>query len=681
MDRLAKAKWMTKIDLKSGFNLVRITEGHEWKTAFRCRYGLFEYNVMPFGLINAPATFQAMMNGIFQDLIDAGVLIYLDDILIHAETEEEHDEIVKEVLRRLAKHHLAVAPQKCSWSTHTVEFLGYIISPDGIKMSDDKVDCILRWQTPKSLKEGQSFVGFANFYRRFIRNFSAIVKPLTDANKKDKKSWQWTPAMDDAFRYLKGAFTTAPVLLHFDPQRGSFVETDSSDFALGGVLSQKDDEGKLHPVAFHSRKLMPAEINYEIHDKELLAIVDCFEKWRRYLEGAAHRTEVFSDHQNLAYFTTAKVLNRRQARWAQQLANYNFVINYRPGRQNEKADILSRLPQHRPEKGGSEDQPITSVLQDKHFAHPIASIFSPAPSFLLSSARLCSIATQRWTDEFKAKVADAGGRDQAYKDEMASPGKDVDIEDGILYRKNRLWIPQELRQEVFFSEHDTKFAGHIGMDKTLELITRNFWWPNLEESVREYVGSCLDCQRNKNPRHAPHGLLQPMELHYKPWQTVAMDFITDLPLSNGCDSIWVMVDPFTKMAHFVPLKSGEKKTEDLIKIFARVYWRAHGVPLDIISDRDSRFTAHLWKDFLKLVGIKSRMSTAFHPQTDGQTERLNQILEIYLRAFVNYEMSNWEDLLPMAEFAYNNTKSTSPSSNPTALAFRHSLTLTRSCGR
>src|ERR1700694_3651179 len=404
---------------------------------------------------------------------------------------------------------------------------------------------------------------------------------------------------------------------------------------------------------------MPAEINYEINDKDLLAIVDCFERWRRFLEGAPHRTEVFSDNQNLSCFTTAKVLNRRQARWAQQLANYNFVINYRPGRQNEKADILSRLPQHRPEKGGSEDQPITSVLQDKHFAHPIASTFSPAPSFLLSSARLCSIATQRWTDEFKAKVADAGGRDQAYKDEMTSPGKDVDIEDGILYRKNRLWVPQELRQEVFFSEHGTKVAGHMGMDKTLELIARNLWWPNLEESVREYVGSCHDCQRNKNPRHAPHGLLQPMELHYKPWQTVAMDFITDLPLSNGCDSIWVMVDPFTEMAHFVPLKSGEKETEDLIKIFARVYWRAHGVPLDIISDRDSRLTAHLWKDFLKLVGIKSRMSTAFHPQTDGQTERLNQILEIYLRAFVNYEMSNWEDLLPMAEFAYNNTKSTS----------------------
>ncbi|KAJ2984544.1 hypothetical protein NUW58_g6005 [Xylaria curta] len=664
-DRLRQARWFTKIDLKSGFHLVRIKPGDEWKTAFRCRYGLFEYTVMPMGLINAPATFQKMMNDIFHDLIDAGLLVYLDDLLIYAETLEEHDKLVIEVLQRLSKHHLAVAPQKCTWGVQSIEFLGYNISADGIAMSRDKVDTVLQMDTPRSQKEAQSFIGFANFYRRFIKDFSKIARPITRGNALDKKQWEWTNEMKEAWATLKDRFTRAPILVHFDPSKIAIVETDASDFALGGILSQEGTDGKLHPVAFHSRKLLPTEMNYEIHDKELLAIVDCLLKWKQYLEGAKHRIEIYSDHQNLAYFTVAKVLNRRQARWAQQLSSYWFVIHYRPGRQNEKADIMSRQPKYRPEKGGSEDQPITSVLQEKHFSHSTGPRFSSSTTAVLAtSARICSLSVPQWTPDFINRLKEAAKSDPEYQAQLARPFKDVEQQQGLLYRKGRLWVPLALQREVLESEHDTRVAGHMGMDKTAELVTRNFWWPNLENMVREYVRGCLECQQNKGPRHAPYGPLQPMELHYKPWQTVAMDFITDLPLSNGCDSIWVMVDPFTKMGHFIALKVDGKKTEDLIRIFAKAYWRLHGVPLDIISDRDSRFTAHLWKDFLRLVGIRSRMSTAFHPPTDGQTERLNQILEIYLRAFVNYEMTNWEDLLPTAEFAYNNTISSSTGLSP-----------------
>lgn len=662
-DRLQGSKFYTKIDLKTGFNLVRVAKGHEWKTAFRCKYGLYEYRVMPLGLINAPATFQAMMNHIFKDLIDSGLLVYLDDLLIYSDSREKHDELVKEVLRRLSKHNLAVAPQKCQWGVDKVEFLGYIISPTGIHMSLEKAKCISQWERPTSLKGVQRFIGFANFYRRFIKAFSKIAKPLTDSVKRTKAEWEWNPEMERAFLELKQAFSEAPVLIHFNPEMPAIVEADASDFALGAVLSQRASDGKLHPVAFHSRKLTPAEVNYEIHDKELLAIVDSFARWRQYLEGAKHRIDVFSDHQNLSYFTTAKILNRRQARWAQQLASYWFIIHYRPGRQNDKADVLSRLPQHQPEKGGAEDQPITTVLQDKHFASP-AAIFESSPAPLLSSARLCSVSTPEWTNQFISQVRSQGQEDKEYREQLLRPLSPVEVREGLLYRKNRLWVPKALQKAVMESEHDTKVAGHMGTDKTLELISRNFWWPGMEKIVRSYVRSCLECQRNKSPRHAPAGFLQPLELRYSPWQAVAMDFITDLPESDGCDSIWVMVDPFTKMAHFIPLKKDEKRAEDLIRIFAREYWRLHGVPRDIISDRDSRFTSRLWKDFLKLVGISSRMSTAFHPQTDGQTERVNQTLEIYLRAFVNYEMSNWKDLLPAAEFAYNNSSSTATSLTP-----------------
>lgn len=470
--QLQGAKWFTKIDLKTGFWLVRIREGDEWKTAFRCKYGLFEYTVMPFGMINAPSTFQAMMNHLFRDMLDAGVLVYLDDLLIYATTEEEHDRIVKEVLQRLTKHHLAVSPRKCKWRVPKVEFLGYIINRQGIGMTQDKVECVLKWQPPRSLKESQQFIGFANFYRRFIHRFSAIARPITNAQSGNPRDWKWISEMQAAFKELKERFATAPVLVQFDLTKQASVETDASNFAIGRVLSQKGSDGKQHPVAFHSRKMTPTEINYEIYDKELLSIVDCFDRWRHYLEGATHRVEVFTDHQNLAYFTTAKVLNRRQARWSQKLSSYWFIIHYRPGKQNEKADMLSRLPQHRPEKGGSEDQPITTVLKELHFSPEFLGKTSVAT--ILTSERLCSLSTPRWTDEFSNLVKTESTNDPDYQAQLTSPGKDVEQVEGLLYRKGRLWVPLSLRKQVLESEHDTKVAGHIGTDKTLELVTRNF---------------------------------------------------------------------------------------------------------------------------------------------------------------------------------------------------------------
>jgi len=243
--------------------------------------------------------------------------------------------------------------------------------------------------------------------------------------------------MQIALDALKKAFTEAPVLAYYDPSRVVNIDTDASDYGLGSVMSQKGDDGRLHPVAFHSRKLMPAEINYDIHDKELLAIVDSMTRWRHYLEGAEHRIQIFSDHHNLAYFQTAKVLNRRQARWAQLLAGYDFVINFKPGTQNQKADILSRREEYRPE-GGDENQPINSVLQEKHFSN------SEGPSLLLTSARLCSILTPKWKSEFLEEVKKAALVDPAYQRELIAPGKNAMVQNGVLYFKNRLWISDDL---------------------------------------------------------------------------------------------------------------------------------------------------------------------------------------------------------------------------------------------
>jgi hypothetical protein len=365
-ERVAGATIFTKLDLKDGYHLIRIREGDEWKTAFRTRYGHYEYKVMPFGLVNAPATFQAMMNVILREFLDLGVVVYLDDILIYSKTPEEHEDLVKKVLAKLEQHDLAVSLKKSVFHVKKVEFLGYIVSTEGVTMSEKKVESIMKWEAPRSVKDVQIFIGFANFYRRFIKDFSRICKPITETlkGKGGKGSFYWGKEQDEAFEELKRRFTTAPILAHFYPERKTVIETDASDFALGCVLSQYQGK-RLHPVAFHSRKLNNAERNYEIHDKELLAILEAFKEWKHYLVGADEPVTVFTDHQNLQYFLTTKVWNPRQIRWAQWLANFNFKIVYRPGARGGKPDALSRRPEYRPEEGATHRE--QSILKPGHF--------------------------------------------------------------------------------------------------------------------------------------------------------------------------------------------------------------------------------------------------------------------------------------------------------------------------
>jgi len=386
------------------------------------------------------------------------------------------------VLERLQRNRLAISPEKCVWKTAEVKFLDYVIGRNGIRMDQAKVEAVLSWQQPISLTEMQSFLGFANFYRRFIKDYSRIARPLTELTKKTRK-WAWNEEAEKAFEELKKRFTTAPILAHFDPAKPVVIETDASDFAIGAVLPQRDDENRLHPVAFHSRKFQPAEINYEIHDKELLAVVDAFKHWRRYCEGATHQIQVFSDHQNLEYFTTTKVLNRRQARWAQELAGIDFRIYYRLGTQNGKPEALSRRPEHRPEKGGMENQPISTILKEKHWGAPAG---RETVSFVCLSARLSSVPVRKWTSAFLEEVREAANKDPQYQEVRkkketalaeaapeAPEGKGNDgikLQDQLLYRKEKLWVPGKCVQRVMESEHDTKVAGHMGQDKTIELI-------------------------------------------------------------------------------------------------------------------------------------------------------------------------------------------------------------------
>ena len=637
--------------------MVRVRPGDEWKTAFRTRYGLFEYTVMPFGLCNAPATFQHFMNDVFRDMLDVSVIVYLDDILIFSASEADHVRHVTEVLSRMEAHHLYAKLDKCHFHQTVVEFVGFIISGDGVKMDDRKVNTILEWQQPRSLKEVQSFLGFANFYRRFIRDYSAIARPLTALTKKGIL-FAWTNEAATAFAHLKAAFTTGPVLIHPDPTKPFIVETDASGFAVGCVLSQTHTDGKLHPCAFYSRTLSPAERNYDIHDKELLAVKTAFAQWRHLLAGAQHTITVYTDHKNLEYFrSTTKVLTGRLARWSRFLAAFDFVLTYRPGPQGGKPDALSRRIEYKLD-AASPGSPPEPVLKPSNFL--VGTISSWSTDFAARLHHATSI------DPLVAAVRQFL-RDPAATDVTAwlSPQDAGRMRDAgaVLHHAKAVYVPPPLRLEILQARHDAPTAGHFGIARTFELVARDFWWPGLRQQVREFVASCETCKRAKAPRHQQFGPLQPLPTPDRPWASLSLDFITDLPPSEGHTVILVAVDRLTKMGHFIPLPA-LPTAEATATALVRQVFRLHGLPNDVVSDRGSQFTSKFWTRFLQLLGAQVKLSTAFHPETDGQTERLNQTLEQYLRCFVTYQQDDWVNFLPLAEFSYNNSQLASTGFTP-----------------
>ncbi|XP_044718021.1 reverse transcriptase (RNA-dependent DNA polymerase) domain-containing protein [Hirsutella rhossiliensis] len=351
---LSKAKWLTKLDVIAAFHKIRVEEGDEWKTAFRTRYGLYEWLVTPFGLTGAPATFQRYINHTLRDFLDEFCSAYIDDILIYSSGSlADHRNKVKQVLARLRNAGLQIDIDKCDFEAKSVKYLGFIVEAGkGIRVDPEKVQAIQQWQQPRSVKGVRSFLGFANYYRQFIPRFSNIAAPLTALTKKDAV-FMWSKECEAAFEEMKSLLTSAPILAQWDPDRETIVETDSSGYVTGGALSQKGDDGIMRPVAFFSKKNAPAECNYPIHDKELLAIIRCLEHWDAELRSVKSFT-VWTDHLNLRYFTKKQQLSERQARWAETLSRYNFTIKHRldsyrvrPGGFSTLCELFFELRQER----------------------------------------------------------------------------------------------------------------------------------------------------------------------------------------------------------------------------------------------------------------------------------------------------------------------------------------------
>ena len=678
LEQVSNARYFTGLDLRDGYYLLRMAKGEEWKTAFRCRYGLFEYQVMPFGLCNAPGTFQHFTNDTFSDFLDDFLTIYLDDFLIYSRTLKEHKQHVRRVLERLREAGLYVKPQKCQFHVQEVSFLGYLISGKGVRMDPAKIEAITQWPTPTSVHDIQVFLGFANFYRRFIKRYSRIILPITTLLKKGVK-FKWDAKAQQAFDKLKTAFTTAPILRHFDPSRPVILETDSSDRALGVVASQRGDDGILYPIAFYSRKLNSAELNYEIYDKEMLAIVETMDKWRHYFEGLGHKTVIITDHKNLLWFTETKVYNRRQVRWAEKMSRFDFVIMFRPGKLGGKPDALSRRPDYMHGDLSIPSQETMFLRSDQIDTSLLDQDILESNAIFLSLNKTTIQSIDVDTDLIQLiKDALPGDRNigpyiELLKDPTMSRDDDVKAylepfslhDNGLILHNGFIYIPEDpkIKLQILQSRHDSLTSGHLGHEKTLELITRDFYWPRMRQFVKEYINTCDTCARNKSPRQKPHGTLHPLPIPPAPWSSVSMDFIVELPPSNGYNAIYVCVDRLTKMAHFSPTTT-EITSEGTANLYLQHIFKHHGLPIDIISDRGPQFTSKFTAKLLELLDIKGNKSTAFHPQSDGQTERVNQVLEQYLRIFCDYQQENWCQLLPLAEFAYNNAQHASTKVSP-----------------
>jgi len=682
--RVRGATHIMKIDLMSGFHLIRMALGHEKSTAFRTKFGLYEYLVMPFGLCNAPATFQREINRILRPLLgielviktathideDEGMVVaaYIDDILIATTGSlNKHHRQVSKVFQLLMDNNMCIEIDKCVFEASETTFLGFIVSGSGLRMDPEKARAIVDWPRPMSRKEVQQLLGLWKFYRRFIHNFSALVSPITDLLRQDV-NFQWGEAQEAAFFKVVILFTSGktPILRHYDPDRPALLEPDSSDFAIAGILSQKFEDGKILPVRFVSRELSPAELNYNVYDKEMLAIVFSLKKNRHYLQGAEHETTIYSDHQNLTYFKSTILLNRRQARWAEDLKQYNFQILYRKGSANIKADTLSRCPVFTSREGGTTSATNQTMLDKSQWLEVGAMELDTDDRY--ESIQLSAIDVDRLLPEAKERIEEKAMLDVKYRDlgKQKSSGGNIDgnftITDELLCWKNRVYVPEGLCYWIIQSEHDLKVAGHFGRERTLELLSRNFYWTNMERDVRKYCSECDNCQRTKAPRHAKHGLLHPLELACKPWTHISTDFITDLPECEGATIILIGVDRFTTMAHFIAIKKKDSPT--VARVYLENPWKYHSFPEDVVWDRDSTFTGSFFTDLYNYLGIKRSMSTACHPQTDRQTERINQVIESYLQSYCNYEQNVWASMLAMAEYAYNNSKHSATKISP-----------------
>ena len=657
-DLLQGSKYFSSLDALWGYWQVRMHEDSIEKTAVRTPLGSYEFLVMPFGLVNAPSTFQRFMETALKPYLLKFCMVYIDDIIIFSKTAAEHLEHVRLVLEALDKFQIKVKLSKCEFFKIKLDFLGHVISREGISPQPRKIQSVVEWPRPTSVKEVQQFMGLANYYRRHVSNFAEFAAPLTSINDLTGMP-EWNEVLQKSFDDVKAHLTTAATLALPDMSLPFLLETDACDVAIGGSLHQIQN-GEKRVIAYESKKLSDVEQRWATPEQELFAYFHCMKIWRHYLQGNV--ITIVGDHKPLLEIKTQKNLSPKQARWLAFLETFDYSLKYVPGEENIGPDALSRRPDywlniHCDLKDHLIQLSFLNVLDDT-----VEDLRDVADQYLGSTAVGDLIFIESWIAALKESLKS----DEIYlklKDKQEV--KSFSLENELVYYATSsrgfnkvLYVPQDdrLQTSIVKEMHDSPFQGHFAVEKTMERIKRYFYWPNMEKIVSFYVSTCDSCNRFKvrTTRRISSGNV-PFEIPEHPWEVINMDEKTGLPRSTyGNEAIWVFTDRLTKRVHLVPCKKS-LDARALARLFFENIFKHHGLPKKIISDRDTRFTSLFWDELFQLAGTRLNKSSANYAQTDGQPERMNRTTAESLGILTEEQPENWDRYIPAIEFAYNDS--------------------------
>lgn len=722
---VARRKIRSKIDLSDAYEQVRVVAEDVWKTAFSTVQGTFVSTVLQQGDCNGPSTFQRLMNTIFRDYIGVFMHVYIDDIFVFSDTVEEHEQHLQIVFDTLRKQHLFLKASKCELYAAVMDCMGHVIDDKGLHADADKLAKIREWRQPRNYNDVQKFLGLVNYLAHFLPDVTAYTNPLSEMSRNNQPFF-WRPVHDLCFERIKNLCCKVPILRPIDPRLKIpiWVVCDASVSGVGALYGQGESWQTCRPAGFMSKKFSDAQRNYRVFECEMLAILEALLKWEDKLIG--YKINVVTDHEALTFFQTQRKLSSRQMRWMEYLARFDIEITYIKGVTNKVADVLSRYYESDNEDEQhawreyvnadarldklSEDLPLgrkeeiirraeqmmarreardqvepreleaETLEQAREPEIPVKEVNGPNPTILESRNNIAGKTERIESDpEFLEDIRKCYETDTLFTKVLTKPidHPRFDIKDGLIWTENLtgekvLCIPESskgmrsLRGAILEQGHHS--VGHFGPQRTADYVRRWYWWPRIYSMCDKFCRSCEHCHRAKAEYRAPAGKLHNLPIPSRPWESIGMDFIGPFPEMKGYNYLWVVICRLTSQVHLIPCNTRDTATDLSLKYMQEIV-RLHGLPASIVSDRDPKFTSTWWRELHRLLGSKLLMSTSFHPQTDGATERANRSIAQIFRSAIRADQHDWLVKIPYVEFALNSSRNESTGYAPFELTY------------